>query len=90
MWPGHDWLKALWRGPVKTEKLEKSGSVFRRIRTIIRSIFAKHEINVKHDHLLTSRIAKLVKWLQLQTVSLSVLFLTKQPLEFQPPDPSAS
>lgn len=33
----------------------------------------------------TSKIAKLVKWLQLQSVSLAVLFLTKQPSEFQPP-----
>lgn len=43
----------------------------------------------KNDNL-TSSIAKLVKWLQLQNVSLTVLFLTEQPLEFQPPDPSAS
>lgn len=37
---------------------------------------------------LTSRMAKLVKWLQPQIVSLSVLFWTEQPFELQPPDPS--
>lgn len=52
----------------------------------MQSILTKYEIN---DNL-TSSIAKLVKWLQLQNVSLTVLFLTEQPLEFQPPDPSAS
>lgn len=41
------------------------------------------------ERALTSKIAKLVKWLQPQTVSLSVDFWTKQPSEFQPPKPSA-
>lgn len=57
---------------------------------ILISNITKHD-NI-HDKMhfddLTSRMAKLVKWLQPQIVSLSVLFWTEQPFELQPPDPS--
>lgn len=39
--------------------------------------------------MLTSSTAKLVKWLQLHVVSVSVLFTREQPLVFQPPAPPA-
>lgn len=48
--------------------------------------FTKNKELHGNDCTPTSKIAKLVKWLQLQSVSLAVLFIIKQPSEFQPPD----
>lgn len=48
--------------------------------------FTKNKKLHGNDGTPTSKIAKLVKWLQLQSVSLAVLFIIKQPSEFQPPD----
>ena len=41
----------------------------------------------QHKEILTSSIAKEVRWLQLQVVSSGVTLTTEQPAEFQPPPP---